>query len=232
MSCRRPNINGLPGRSAIFQKSSSMPLRSQRRLNEVMISDRSTAKRNQNIGLGRHSLIERIAQGFEPILGYPKINRDAASLPHDLCQSITVGGDDLIRPITLTGRNQFVASRENCHARQPNHFESRVIGRSGEGKRSRIEDPSRLQQQIALFEVQTGFTDIPAECDGFGDLDLAISRNGVFLDHDAVCAFRNRRACKNADSFTCIHSTGKRMPCCRLADQFQRDRHTSPRRLP
>ena len=49
----RPNISGLPGRMAIFQKSSVMPCCAERALDQIVIADRGAAGGDQKVGPGR-----------------------------------------------------------------------------------------------------------------------------------------------------------------------------------
>ena len=57
----RPNISGLPGRMAIFQKSSAMPSSVERLLDEVVVADRGAAERDEDVGGKRERRVDRRA---------------------------------------------------------------------------------------------------------------------------------------------------------------------------
>ena len=63
----RPNINGLPGRMAIFQNDKRHTLRGQHRRDQVVIADRGPADGDQQVCIAR--LFEMGDKAFRQVAG-------------------------------------------------------------------------------------------------------------------------------------------------------------------
>ena len=117
---RRPNINGLPGRMAIFQNASAMPRASSTGRDEVVIADRGAADGDDDVGVVRAlakwaSRLSRVSRAMPSSCGL------GAGRFGQRGDAQMIGGDDLAGPGRLPGRHQLVAGREDGDARAAAH---------------------------------------------------------------------------------------------------------------
>ena len=136
MSPSRPTISGLPGRMAIFQKSSAMPVRRQRRLHEVVLADRGAADDDEDVGAGRpvdaaRRSPRRRSGAMPRSIGSPPHSRTSAARPTPFDETIWSG------PGSLAGRHQLVAVGEDRDARPAADGQGGMAHRRGERERAR-----------------------------------------------------------------------------------------------
>ena len=141
-SPRRPNSSGLPGRIAIFQKSSSQALAAERLLDEVVVADRGAAGGDQQIEARR----PRARAPPAPRRRRRRCRDRPASAPQAGASPPSVdgvGADDLAALRRLAGPAQLVAGGEEADARPPPHGQPEMAHRGGEAQRPRVEQAAR-----------------------------------------------------------------------------------------
>ena len=139
MAPSRPTISGLPGRMAIFQKSSAMPRRCQRRLHEVVVADRGAADRRRACRRpAARSTKAAIASRLSGAM--PRSIALAAALAHEAPRgrrrSRRRSGPG---PVVVAGRHELVAGGEDRDARPAADGQGGVAHRRGERDGARVE---------------------------------------------------------------------------------------------
>ena len=133
-----PNISGLPGRIAIFQKSSAKPRSPSAGLHQVVVADAGAAGGDQQVGAG-----DRVGRGGDggAVVARRSAGRSArrraartrAARAWELELTMPPGGD------RLAGQRDLVAGGQDGDARAAMHREPGMVGRGGEADVARAE---------------------------------------------------------------------------------------------
>src|SRR5437763_16599889 len=87
-----------------------------------------------------------------------------------------------MRPDRVARHDDLVAGRQDADPRPAMHEQPGPVHRRGEADMTRRESVARLQQHVALGEIEPGAADITALLRAFSHLDPVAVAIGVLLD--------------------------------------------------
>ncbi len=169
----------------------------ERLLHEVVVADRSAAKRHQHVGAGGLRPPDRLIESADRVGGDTQVDRDASAGFDDPGHGKVVRCDDLRWAERSARGDKFVSGRQYCDPRSLADREINVIGRGRQRDVARREAPPRRNKDLALAKVQSRGTDVVARGHDCRELDAVAVAAHVFLYDDCIGAFGHRRAGKN-----------------------------------
>ncbi len=195
-----------------------------RRFDQIMIAYGRSSESHQNIGGGRAGGADMFFNCTQIIVGDAEVERLTARGLDERGNRVGIRGNDLIGANGLARTHQFVAGRENSHARAPGDCNLGEIHRGGERDVRRAKPRSGGKQNLALGEVDTLGANVTAPRHALQRFDETCFHAGIFLNQNRVAALRHRRAGENPHGFLRPKGTRKTMPGRAFADLFQLNR--------
>ena len=133
-----------------------------------------------------------------------------------------IGGNDLIGPARLTGRDQFIPIGENGHFGPTGHGECDMAHRGGQCHIGGRQHAALTDQGIACREIKPRFADVAQPVFVGCRDDLVIRSRDMFLQHDGIRPFGHGRAGKNADGLFGFEVACEGLTRDRFPDHLQR----------
>ena len=204
-----PKIRGLPGRIAIFQKSSSNSSRSKRFLNQIVFADGSAAERDDEVCT--LCIVRDARHGFLRVGQDAKVDHvSAPTLDHGR-QRVARRRDNAAGLARRAGQRKLVASCSDSHLRPPADADMRNVAGCDQRKIARRQPMTARRQRFTGLEIESGDTNVASRGRRDAERNEVILGRRIFLDDNGVRTVRHDTAGENAHSLTGADASSERM---------------------
>jgi hypothetical protein len=154
---------------------------------EVVLADRDTTEREQDIGL--HAVAHACSQLGGLVARDREHERLAARIGHRGREAVRVRVHDRARQRRLPELAQLVAGRQDRHPRPAVHAHCRAVERREQAELTRADQGAACERERACGEIRARTSHVGARCRELADLNRVADSLAVLLDHHGVRAF-------------------------------------------